>query len=125
AWKVAAALGFLWVNAIALRAIHYWDQVPYRFDALMESMLVQATLSILWTVTAFALMLWSRKKMARVFWMAGAALLAVVVGKLFLVDLASTGTVARIVSFLGVGVMLLVIGYVVPVPPGVTEAEGG
>jgi uncharacterized membrane protein len=29
------------------------------------------------------------------------------------------------VSFLGVGVMLLVIGYVAPVPPGVKEADGG
>jgi uncharacterized membrane protein len=29
--------------------------------------------------------------------------------------------VARIVSFLGVGVMLLVIGFVAPVSPGVTE----
>jgi uncharacterized membrane protein len=36
---------------------------------------------------------------------------------LFVVDLGSTGTVARIVSFLGVGVMLLVVGYFSPVPP--------
>ena len=63
--------------------------------------------------------------MERKFWLAGAALLAVVVGKLFLVDLANTGTVARIVSFLGVGVILLIIGYVAPVPPGVKEARGG
>jgi uncharacterized membrane protein len=62
--------------------------------------------------------------MERMFWVAGAALLTVVVGKLFVVDLANTGTVARIVSFLGVGVLLLVIGYAAPVPPGVIEAEG-
>lgn len=54
-----------------------------------------------------------------------AALLAVVVVKLFLVHLANTGTIARIVSFLGVGVMLLVIGYVAPVPPGARETEKG
>jgi uncharacterized membrane protein len=59
----------------------------------------------------------------RKLWVAGAALLGVVVGKLFLVDLANTGTVARIVSFLGVGVILLLIGYVAPVPPGVKESE--
>jgi uncharacterized membrane protein len=46
-----------------------------------------------------------------------------VVGKLFLVDLSNTGTVARIVSFVGVGVMLLVIGYAAPVPPGAKEAD--
>jgi uncharacterized membrane protein len=106
---------------MALRTIHYWDGVPYQADAMLASVLVQATLSILWTSAAFALMVVSRKRMDRRFWLAGAALLAVVVAKLFLMDLANTGTVARIVSFLGVGVMLLVIGFVAPVPPGVSE----
>jgi uncharacterized membrane protein len=40
-------------------------------------------------------------------WIGGASLLAVVVAKLLLVDLANTGTVARIVSFMGVGLLLL------------------
>jgi uncharacterized membrane protein len=123
-WSTMTILGFLWVNGIALRTIHYWAHVPYRFSDLMASVLVQATLSILWTSAAFGLMVLARRRMERTFWIAGAALLAIVVGKLFLVDLANTGTVARIVSFLGVGVMLLLIGYVAPVPPGVKEAEG-
>ena len=50
-------------------------------------------------------------------WVAGAALLAVVVAKLFFVDLSQVGGVERIVSFMGVGVLLLVIGYMAPVPP--------
>jgi uncharacterized membrane protein len=91
---------------------------------LARSVLVQATLSILWTSAALSLMVLARQRMERAFWVAGAALLAVVVGKLFLVDLANTATVARIVSFVGVGVILLVIGYVAPVPPGAEEAEG-
>jgi len=37
--------------------------------------------------------------------------------KLFLVDLSNVGTVERIVSFIGVGVLMLVIGYLLPVPP--------
>ena len=36
--------------------------------------------------------------------------------KLLLVDLSGTGTVTRIVSFIGVGVLMLVIGYVAPLP---------
>ncbi len=119
--KAGAVVGLVWINAIALRTIHYWADVPYRFDALMHSVLVQATLSILWTSTAFALMLLARRRVERGLWIAGAALLALVVGKLFLIDLANTGTVARIVSFLGVGVLLLAIGYVAPVPPGQKE----
>ncbi len=47
----------------------------------------------------------------------GAALLAGVVIKLFSVDLAALGTVARIVSFVVVGGLILVIGYVSPLPP--------
>jgi len=52
----------------------------------------------------------------RVPWVIGAALLAAVVLKLLLVDLSGTGTVTRIVSFIGVGVLMLVIGYVAPLP---------
>jgi uncharacterized membrane protein len=53
----------------------------------------------------------------RAAWIGGAALLAVVVVKLFVVDLSQVGGVERIVSFIGVGVLLLIIGYVAPVPP--------
>lgn len=122
--RIAYALGFAWVNAIALRSIHFWDGVPYRLAELLDSVLVQATLSLLWTATAFALMFGARRNGRRPMWLLGAGLLAVVVLKLLLVDLAGTGTVARIVSFMGVGALLLVIGYVAPVPPGEpTEAS--
>ena len=45
----------------------------------------------------------------------------VVVAKLFVVDLSNVGTIARIVSFIGVGVLMLVVGYFSPVPPKVRE----
>lgn len=45
-----------------------------------------------------------------------AGLLAVVVAKLLLVDLSASGTVTRIVSCIGVGVLMLVFGYVAPLP---------
>ena len=50
-------------------------------------------------------------------WIGGAALMTVVVLELFRVELDNTGTVGRVVSFLGVGVLLLIVGYVAPVPP--------
>jgi len=65
------------------------------------------------------------RRLERQPWFAGAALLALVVGKLFLLDLANSGTIARIVSFLGVGALLMIIGYVAPVPPGDTEKQQG
>ena len=53
----------------------------------------------------------------RAVWIIGAAFMALVVVKLFLVDLGNTGTLARIVSFIGTGALLLVVGYFAPAPP--------
>ena len=53
----------------------------------------------------------------RALWMTGAGLMAVVTAKLFFLDLSNVSGVARIVSFLGVGLLLLVVGYFSPVPP--------
>jgi uncharacterized membrane protein len=44
-------------------------------------------------------------------------LLAIVVVKLFLVDLGALSGLSRVIAFLGVGVLLLVIGYLAPLPP--------
>jgi uncharacterized membrane protein len=49
-------------------------------------------------------------------WAGGAVLLGIVVVKLFVVELADRGGLYRIVSFIGVGVLLLVVGYFAPVP---------
>ena len=70
----------------------------------------------MWTATALVLMLAAGRTKSRAWWMAGAALLGLVVLKLFLNDIGNSGT-ERVVSFIGVGVLLMVIGYVAPVPP--------
>ncbi len=114
---------FLWLNAILLRSIHHWSGVAFTPDALFGSMLVQTALSIFWSLTALVVMTFATHRGLRHFWIAGAALLGVVVGKLFLVDLAHHGTVERIISFVVVGVLLLVIGWFAPVPP--RSGEGG
>ena len=43
--------------------------------------------------------------------------MAVVVAKLFLVELGNSGGIARIVSFIVVGLLLLLVGWFAPVPP--------
>lgn len=115
------ALLFVWVNALVLRTIHFWFGVPYDVYSLWHSMLVQATFSLLWSVLALATMLLAHRQRWRVAWVAGAALLGAVVVKLFLVDLGQAGGVERIVSFIGVGLLLLLIGYLAPVPPRISE----
>jgi uncharacterized membrane protein len=116
------ALAFLWINAVALRTIHFSTGIAYTPHALWNSTLVQATLSLLWSVVALAAMAIANRKRWRFVWIVGATLLGAVVIKLFFVELAQTGTVTRIVSFIGVGLLLLLIGYVAPVPPVRKEA---
>ena len=82
-------------------------------------------LALLALAVGLVLMVLATRRAQRPLWLAGAVLLAMVVGKLFLLDLANSGTVERIVSFLGVGVLLMIIGYAAPVPPGNTETQSG
>jgi uncharacterized membrane protein len=71
---------------------------------------------------ALVAMVFATRRATRTLWIVGAALMAIVVAKLFLVDLAAAGTVERIVSFIVVGVLMLLIGYFSPVPPSKPEA---
>jgi len=112
-----AALAFIWLNALLLRTLHHWFGVAFNLEDLMASTLVQTSLSLFWTVLALITMLMAARRRNRVVWLVGAALLAVVIAKLFLIDLSRIGSVERIVSFVGVGLLMLVVGYFSPLPP--------
>jgi uncharacterized membrane protein len=114
---------FIWVNGILLRTLHHWAGVPFSLDLMLHSVLVQTAFSIFWTVLALVAMAFATRRSVRALWFAGAALMTVVVAKLFLVDLSNIGGVERIVSFIGVGVLMLVIGYFAPVPPKAARAQ--
>lgn len=122
AQAVAGATLFAVLTAAVFRAAHHWGGVPYELDALLDSMLVQAGLSIVWTLIALPLMILGHLRGRRELWLLGAALIAVVVAKLFFVELGNRGGLERIVSFIGVGVLLLVVGYFAPLPPRKTES---
>jgi uncharacterized membrane protein len=110
------AVWFLVTMTVA-RCVHHWAQVPYDLDSLASSTTFQSALSIVWGIAGLAAMIVGARSLRRGVWLVGAGLMSVVVVKLFLVDLGNTGTLARVVSFLGVGVLLLVVGYFAPVPP--------
>jgi uncharacterized membrane protein len=112
-----AGLMFLWLNAALIRALHHTVDTPLTLHGIASSTLVQASLSIFWGVLGFAAMTFAARSKRRLAWIAGAVLMSVVVVKLFLVDLSNTGTIARIASFLSVGALLLVTGYLAPLPP--------
>jgi uncharacterized membrane protein len=116
-----AGAAFVFLNGVLLRTLHHWAGIPFQLDAMLRSDLVQASLSIFWAVLALVAMLVAHRRGLRVLWVAGAGLMAVVVAKLFLLDLAKIGGIERIVSFIAVGVLMLVIGYFAPLPPKKTE----
>jgi uncharacterized membrane protein len=118
-----AALGFLWLNGVLLRTLHHWSGVPYTVTALLESNLVETALSIFWTTLALVTMLVAVRRRSRTPWIAGAFLLGVVIAKLFLVDLSNSGSIERIVSFVAVGVLIMVIGFFSPIPPLAEERK--
>jgi uncharacterized membrane protein len=124
-WTAWAVLAFVGLNGVIARATHFYGGVPFDVDALWASARYQTAVSIVWTAAALTAMLGARWLRERAVWFVGAALLALVVGKLFLVDLNDVGTIARIVSFIVVGMLILVVGYVSPLPPRATpEARG-
>lgn len=117
------ALAFVWLNGVLLRSIHHWAGIPYELDTMTRSVLVQAAVSIFWTTLALASMVVATRNKLRPLWILGAALVGVVVVKLFIVDLEHVGGIERIVSFIGVGLLMLVVGYFAPVPPRRMEAK--
>jgi uncharacterized membrane protein len=108
---------FMVLNGIVARSTHVWAGVPFAWSDLQASATFQTALAITWTIAALGLMLAAARGHSRGIWFAGATLLGLVVLKLFIIDLAGVETVARIVSFLVVGGLILLIGYLSPLPP--------
>ena len=110
-------LAFILLSAGVMRLWHFFDGIRWRLDYLLASFGLQASLSVVWAVTSIVLMVGGNRSGSRSRWLTGATLMAVVVVKLFLVELGNSGGIARIVSFIAVGLLLLLVGWFAPVPP--------
>ncbi|WP_314259483.1 DUF2339 domain-containing protein [Cardiobacterium hominis] len=111
-----AVLAWIIVSLDILRIWHHYLGVPWRAHDLLASFGVQASLSLTWALGAITLMASGHKRQQRRLWTAGAALMGVVIVKLFVVELGDSNGIARIVSFIGVGVLLLLVSYYAPAP---------
>lgn len=112
-----AAIGFWILTGMVVRTLHEWMNTPLWSQGAWHVDVVQTSLTIVWTLFALLLTGFASKLAKRVLWLAGIALLALVVLKLIAVDLSNVGTVARIISFIGAGLIMLLIGYIAPLPP--------
>ena len=110
-------MALLVLSFVLIRALHVYVDIPLQADALWQSGVVQLSLTVLWMLLALLLTSYASRKHNREFWYVGAALLGLVVTKLILLDLAQTGTITRVISFMAAGGFMLVIAYVAPLPP--------
>jgi uncharacterized membrane protein len=114
---VLAALAFVAINTVWLRIVHHFFGVSWDASALFDSFVVQTGFAILWTLLALSLMLLAHRRAQRALWLTGAGLLGLVVIKLLLIDLSNAGGAERIITFIAVGILMLVVGYFAPLPP--------
>ncbi|EPA9112180.1 DUF2339 domain-containing protein [Serratia liquefaciens] len=118
------AVLFWWGNGILLRILAFYAKIAWRGDALWASHLVQTSFSLIWMLAALITMLWSTRHQRREVWFSGAGLLGVVILKLIFVDSAQHGGLARAVSFIGVAILVLIVGYFSPLPPKTKNKKG-
>jgi uncharacterized membrane protein len=114
-----ACAGFLWVTSVTLHAVHYWAPVPWA--SLLSAGVAQTCLTVVWSVLGVLGWVLGSRRGQRGLWLAGALLMAVVLGKLLLVDRGNLGNVAGIASFIAYGLLCTVVGYFAPAPPRAIE----
>lgn len=123
-FKVTTILiGLLVFSSVVVRAMHHYMGTPLWGGEIWQNGEVQLSLTLLWMILAFILMTFSSRCHIRQIWFVGAALLGIVVAKLLLLDLSQSGTLTRVISFIGSGAIMLVIAYLAPLPPALNETQ--
>lgn len=115
--KIAGLLGFWLLSSVLIRTLHAYLGTPLWYQGAWLDEQVQTALTIFWTLTALVLTIISSRYQKRFWWFMGVGLLGIVVLKLVVIDLSQTDTIWRVVSFLGAGSLILLIGYLAPLPP--------
>lgn len=113
AWA-GAALFMLMMSV--LRACHQLADLPWSARLLGET-LAQTSLTVAWCVAGVTAWILGSRRRDRPLWWLGAALLGVVLLKLLMVDRQFVGNITGIVSFVVVGLLLIIVGRIAPTPP--------
>ncbi|MFZ3144182.1 DUF2339 domain-containing protein [Psychrobacter glacincola] len=125
---VLALISFWILSSMLVRTLHAFIHTPLWIADLYDntggawrSEQVQTGLTILWTLLALVATISASRYLQRALWFMGIGLLGIVVLKLVLVDLSQTEAIWRVISFLGAGSLILLIGYLAPLPPARDE----
>jgi len=118
-----AGLVFIWLTAVLTRSMHHFLGIPFDLSYLLSDTRVQTGISILWTLIGMSAIYFASRRARRLLWIVAAALIGIVLVKMFFIDLRASGTIERILSFLVVGSLLVATGYFSPIPGKPAEAE--
>ena len=108
---------FILLNILIARAVHHYTGAEFTNDDIGASNIFQTAASVVWGAVGIGTMIVSFRRSWRVPWIMGAVLLGADVLKLFMIDLSKIGTIARVISFVIVGLLLILVGYFAPLPP--------
>lgn len=123
---ILGLISFWLISSMLVRTLHAFIGTPLWNDyqgGAWQSEQVQTGLTILWTLLALVATIMASRYWQRALWFMGIGLLGIVVLKLVLVDLSQTEAIWRVISFLGAGSLILLIGYLAPLPPAHEETE--
>ena len=120
---VLGLISFWLISSMLVRTLHAFIATPLWTTDAWSSEQVQTGLTILWTLLALVATIIASRYWQRALWFMGIGLLGIVVLKLVLVDLSQTEAIWRVISFLGAGSLILLIGYLAPLPPAHEEIE--
>lgn len=105
-----------WLPASPCAQCISWAASAWNAD-LADSSLAQMSLTVVWSVLGLFAWVWGSRRGHRLFWLAGAIIMGVVLAKLILVDRRQLGNLFGIGSFIAFGLLCSVIGYLAPAPP--------
>ncbi len=110
-------LTFLWANSIVLRCLSQTFDISWSTFNLWHNNIVQMTLSLLWMLSAVILIAIGHRYSLRKIWFCGQLMQIIVIIKLIFVDIREIDGLLRAFAFIGVALLMLLIGYFAPLPP--------
>jgi uncharacterized membrane protein len=113
-------LFFVTISNITLRSVHHFTDASWSID-IWDSAAAQMSLTIVWSLFGMANWIIGSKRGNRGVWKVGVFFIFIVLAKLGLVDREHLSGLMGIGSFLGYGVLCLIVGFLAPAPPSKTK----
>jgi uncharacterized membrane protein len=111
-WLAAGA-----ASGAVLQLLGLWHGLDQPVLELLVQSRMQPYVSGLWATSGIAIVVTGSRLAARDFWFAGSAVLALLIAKMFGVDLVALTLAEKVGTFMAVGLGLIALGYFCPLPP--------